>query len=497
MPVFLWTDALLYLLLAAIGGFIVLASRSKPLREPWLRVLQSRMGMTTLVLLLAYASVGILDSVHYRPAVDSPGSEQRYGSQVVSLLDSLLQPHITPTEETYSAPFASRAYVQRVVTYEDGSKAQVFPRLEFGGAHLADDEQGKAADILAKSLAGAGKAALAWLLVASVLIMLISWGSRTRLSNCVGHIIRDQCRLRWRAGLITLGLIFLAGGAALELAGSYHIFGTDKVGQDVFLEAVKSIRTGLLIGTLTTLIMLPFALILGIMAGYFKGWVDDLIQYLYTTLSSIPGVLLIVAAILMLQVTMENNPGLYETTAERADLRLLFLCLILGITSWTGLCRLLRAETLKLTEMEYVQAANGLGVGSARIMARHILPNVMHIVLIQIVLDFSALVLAEAVLSYIGVGVDPSMDSWGNMINGARLEMARDPIVWWPLAAAFVFMLILVLSANLFADTVRDAFDPRLRTGRAGHTGGGNTDKNGGADSDDQPLTARPAGGAR
>jgi peptide/nickel transport system permease protein len=87
----------------------------------------------------------------------------------------------------------------------------------------------------------------------------------------------------------------------------------------------------------------------------------------------------------------------------------------------------------------------------------------MHIVLISVVLDFSGLVLAEAVLSYVGVGVDPSMNSWGNMINSARLEMAREPMVWWPLLAAFVFMFVLVLAANLFSDVVRDAFDPRLR----------------------------------
>jgi peptide/nickel transport system permease protein len=146
-------------------------------------------------------------------------------------------------------------------------------------------------------------------------------------------------------------------------------------------------------------------------------------------------------------------------------MRLLFLCLILGVTSWTGLCRLLRGEALKLREVEYVQAAVAFGVTPLRVMSRHLLPNVMHIVLISVVLDFSGLVLAEAVLSYVGVGVDPSTDSWGNMINGARLEMAREPVVWWSLAAAFVFMFALVLAANLFSDAVRDAFDPRLRRG--------------------------------
>jgi len=207
--------------------------------------------------------------------------------------------------------------------------------------------------------------------------------------------------------------------------------------------------------------MLPMAIIFGILAGFFRGWVDDVIQYIYTTLNSIPGVLLIAASILMVQVYMANHQEQFTSLVARADMRLLFLCLILGVTSWTGLCRLLRAETLKLREMEYVQAAQALGVPRYLILYRHILPNVMHIVLISVVLDFSSLVLAEAVLSYVNIGVDPTTYSWGNMINGARLEMAREPIVWWSLAASFVFMFSLVLAANLFADTVRDAFDPR------------------------------------
>ena len=165
----------------------------------------------------------------------------------------------------------------------------------------------------------------------------------------------------------------------------------------------------------------------------------------------------------MMQVFMDTHPQLFPTITERADFRLLFLCIILGVTSWTSLCRLLRGEALKLRELEYIQAAHAFGVSHMRIMTRHILPNVMHIVLITVVLSFSGLVLAEAVLTYVGVGVDPSMISFGTMINSARLEMAREPIVWWSLLAAFLFMFMLVLAANLFADAVRDAFDPRVR----------------------------------
>jgi peptide/nickel transport system permease protein len=126
----------------------------------------------------------------------------------------------------------------------------------------------------------------------------------------------------------------------------------------------------------------------------------------------------------------------------------------------------LRAETMKLRELDYVQAATAFGVSDARIMLRHIFPNVVHLIIITTVLDFSALILYEAVLSYIGVGVDPSMNSFGGMINLARNEMSRDPVVWWSFAAAFSFMVTLVLSANLFADGVRDAFDPRARAFR-------------------------------
>ena len=262
---------------------------------------------------------------------------------------------------------------------------------------------------------------------------------------------------------MTLTVICMVIATLSLMALNYHVLGTNQVGQDIFYESIKSVRTGIVIGTLTTLFMLPFALLFGTMAGYFGGWVDDIIQYLYTTLSSIPGVLLISAVILVLQVYISQHEALFPTLLQRADARLLALCLVLGLSSWAGLCRLLRGETLKLREQEYVLAARSLGVSPFRIIGRHIMPNVMHIILITVVLDFSGLVLAEAVLSYVGVGVDPTTMSWGNLINGARLELARDPVVWWPLVSALIFMFLLVLSANFFSDAVRDAFDPKLR----------------------------------
>ena len=232
-----------------------------------------------------------------------------------------------------------------------------------------------------------------------------------------------------------------------------HPLGTDKVGRDVLYSALKSIRTGLIIGILTSLMMLPFAVFFGLCAGYFRGWIDDIIQYVYTTLSSVPAVLLIAAMMLSLQYKIEQN----------ADLRLFVLCAVLGLTSWTTLCRLIRAETLKLREAEFVQSAIVLGVGRLTILWRHILPNLRHIIIIVMVLDFSGLVLAEAVLTYVGVGVDLSTYSFGNMINASRLELAREPMVWWPLLGAFGFMFMLVLSANLLSDAVQKQLDPRAR----------------------------------
>jgi len=246
-----------------------------------------------------------------------------------------------------------------------------------------------------------------------------------------------------------------------QLASEYHVLGTDKVGEDVLYQSLKSVRTGMVIGTLTTVATLPIAVALGIFSGYFRGWVDDLIQYAYTTLNSIPGVLLIAASMLVMQSYMSVHEQQFSSLSMRADFRLMALCLILGLTSWTGLCRLIRAETLKLRELEYVDAAKVLGTSPFMILLKHIVPNLFHIILISVALDFSSLVLAEAVLSYISIGVDPTTESWGNMINGARLELAREPVVWWSLLSAFLFMFVLVLSANLFSDALRDAFDPR------------------------------------
>jgi peptide/nickel transport system permease protein len=300
----------------------------------------------------------------------------------------------------------------------------------------------------------------------AVMLALVARSRHESVGETLAKVRRGQTPVPWMAACWAVLGLALVSGVMISLMGQYHVFGTDVTGNDVMYQTLKSIRTAFVIGTLATLATLPLAVVLGIMAGYFKGWVDELIQYLYTVLSSIPNILLIAACVLMVQVFLDKHPELFETGVERADLKLFLLCAVLGLTGWAGLCRLLRGETLKLRELEYVQAASAFGVSHGRIMVRHIFPNVAHLMLIVTVLEFSALILYEAVLSYVGVGVDPSMNSFGGMINFARNEMSRDPVIWWPFAAAFIFMVTLVLAANLFADGVRDAFDPRARVFR-------------------------------
>jgi peptide/nickel transport system permease protein len=343
-------------------------------------------------------------------------------------------------------------YVSSIVVDENGTTKQVHLPLK----HVSAED-----NVVQESLMAF---AVGLIVSLSFIILHIWWRERSRFMLAWKEIWQGESDLPWRTAYVTFIVLVMAFTWLYMLSDSYHVLGTDKVGGDVLYQSFKSIRTGVLIGILTTLIMLPVAVILGVSAGLFGGWIDDVIQYLYTTLSSIPGVLLIAAGVLSMQMMMENHPSWFESTLERSDLRLLFLILILGVTSWTSLCRLLRAETLKLSQMEFVTAAKVFGVSKFTIIRRHIVPNLMHIILISVVLDFSGLVLAEAVLSYVGVGVDPTMHSWGNMINQARLEMARDPMVWWSLFSAFVFMFILVLAANLFSDRIQTVLDPRNKS---------------------------------
>lgn len=446
-PVILWSDALIYLLVIALATFFYRLRQDPQTRERWAEVFSSKLGMVTFTVIAAYVAVALLDSLHFRRALENPEGiaveEVFYDNKVSSVFDLLTGGMGDRFERTYSAPFALVSFEKENLKDAAGNDIRDYPPLRHAGQHLADPAQ-RGADVLNKSFA-----ALLWGLLLSALVIGPQW------------LLLRRSRYPWHASWLVQGIILCGGVWIVSLSRHYHILGTDLGGGDVLYQSLKGIRTGVLLGTLATLIMLPIAVTLGVMAGYFKGWVDDVVQYLYTTLSSIPGILLIAASVLLFQVYIDLNPDFFAVGMEKADAKFIALCFILGVTSWATLCRLIRAETLKISQLGYVQAAHAFGVSHTRILARHVLPNVVHIILITFVLDFSALVLAEAVLSYIGVGVDPSMGSWGNMINGARSELSREPTIWWTLTGAFFFMFALVLAANLFSDLVRDAFDPR------------------------------------
>ena len=372
---------------------------------------------------------------------------------------------VSSRESTYSRPLSYLGFTKDSVLV-DGEVRRVAPRLQFGGKHLDNPEADWLGDIAVRASQGLFIGLLLGALAAAALVAGVARARRVSIGATWRSIRRHEAQVPWHVAVGTLLVLGLIVGPATLLSGPYHLLGTDLTGNDVLYQSLKSIRTAFVIGTLATIATLPLAVVLGLLAGYFKGWVDELIQYLYTVLSSVPNVLLIAACVLMVQVFLDKNPDLFETGVERSDLKVFLLCAILGITGWSTLCRLVRAETMKLRELEFVQAATAFGVPTARILGRHIVPNVMHLVLITSVLMFSDLILYEAVLTYVGVGVDPSTSSFGGMINLARSEMSRDPVVWWSFAAAFGFMVTLVLAANLFADGVQDAFDPRARTFR-------------------------------
>jgi peptide/nickel transport system permease protein len=441
--VVLGTDVAIWLLIATVLGYAVWVRRDPVRSANWRKVFRETAPMCAAVVFALFALLVTLDSVHFRRAL--------------SAAEGSTQTAYSPrTEQGYSSPLAIRGF-EKQSTDGNGQVTTEFPRLQHAGAHLpapADHAKDLTARGLLGLLAGLAFSVVAWLLIAKVAAVPLR------------EIWRNETELPWRAAAWTVTVLALIGGLVIGWMDHYHVLGTDRTGNDVLYQALKSVRTAFVIGTLATVATLPLAVGLGVAAGYFGGWVDDVIQYVYTVLSSIPSVLLIAACVLMAQVFVDKNAGLFETGLERSDFKFLLLCLILAATGWAGLCRLVRAEVLKLRELDYVAAAKAFGVSDFIIMARHLLPNVMHLVLITVVLGFSEYVLYEAVLTYVGVGLDPTTNSFGGMINQARGELSRDPLVWWSFGSAFGFMVLLVLSANVFSDGVQQAFDPRARTFR-------------------------------
>lgn len=222
-----------------------------------------------------------------------------------------------------------------------------------------------------------------------------------------------------------------------------HPLGTDNLGRDVFQRLLQGARIAFHVGVLTTLIAIPIGLVLGCLGGYFGGRVDKAIVWIYSTVDAMPGLLFILA---IAMVVGKGLTGIY---------------LGIGLTTWVGLCRLVRGEVIRQKGMSYVTAARALGFGNARILFRHILPNILHVPLIVFSIRFPAAVATEVFMSFLGIGVQ-NEPSWGVMINNARLRLWQG--VWWELTFVTIAIFLVVLSFNLLGDALRDALDPRLNT---------------------------------
>jgi peptide/nickel transport system permease protein len=246
-----------------------------------------------------------------------------------------------------------------------------------------------------------------------------------------------------REELASIAQALAASPPALSKATTLPL-GADKWGRDVLEKTIKGTETSLLVGLAAAVLATFLGTAFGAQAGYFGGRVDDFFNWLYSVLTSIPYLLLILAIAAVL-----NQKGV--TT----------VVLILGLTGWTGIFRLVRAEYLKHKVREYVQAADAIGASNSRRMFVHILPNVSHVVLVQLSLHVVLFIKSEVILSFLGFGVGVETVSWGSMLNEAQNELLIG--TWWQLAAATVAMAVLVTAFGLFTDALRDALDPRLK----------------------------------
>ncbi len=243
--------------------------------------------------------------------------------------------------------------------------------------------------------------------------------------------------------------------------------GCDVEGVSVLAKLIRGLQLAFIIGIVPTLISSIIAVVMGLVSGYFGKIFDDIIVFIISTVASIPLLLLLIAFIQAVRnseaiVGWFENVGLGEEDKHWRNLILVLV--VIGLTTWIGLSRLVRAEVMKHKNREYIDAAKALGYGHVRILFKHILPNVFHIVIITFTIGFVGAVGLEVFLSYVGIGVESKLPTWGQLISGGRTELQRDPSVWWPLTFATVALFMLSLAFSLFGDALRDALDPKLRT---------------------------------
>ena len=228
----------------------------------------------------------------------------------------------------------------------------------------------------------------------------------------------------------------------LEPPSRAHPFGLDELGRDILARLVAGARISLVVGLAVVSVSSLVGMTVGAIAGYFGGFVDDAISRVVDVLMAFPGILLAIALVAVLGPSLTNV--------------ILALCVI----GWVGYARLVRGQALRARELEYVQAARALGAGPARVVILHVLPTAFPAVIVQATLGMAGAILAEASLSFLGLGVQPPTPSWGNMLNAARslTTLERNPWQWIPPA---IFTVVFVLAVNFVGDGLRDALDPR------------------------------------
>ena len=239
--------------------------------------------------------------------------------------------------------------------------------------------------------------------------------------------------------------------------------GTMSNGKSVLLWVFHGTKVAFMVGTFGAGLAVLIGMVFGLLAGYLGGWVDEVIQYIYSTLASIPYLLLILALAFIFKNGdfKEKFDGWW--ISDFISLGLFNIILVIGCTSWVMLCRLIRAEVKKVRELEYIQAARALGFDRTRILFRHVLPNVFHLVIINFSLTFVTAIKSEVILTFLNVGVDVDGEaSWGRMIASAKNELMQG--MWWPLLAAGGALFLLALAVNYVGDALRDALDPKLKT---------------------------------
>jgi len=239
--------------------------------------------------------------------------------------------------------------------------------------------------------------------------------------------------------------------------GVGHILGTDEFGRSVAEKTILGAKISMTVGFLANIIAIPLGMIIGAIAGYYGRWLDDAIIWVYSTLAAVPGLIRVIA----IRFAFQGLVLLPDTPYEIDFGGMAGLVLALSVTGWIGTCRLVRAETMKIRELDYVLAARASGARGWTILLRHVIPNVSHLGIINFSLGFIGAVTAEVMLSYLGLGI-PGAPSWGQMINEAKMGLVVGR--WWQITAAGGAMFLLVLALNIFGDRLRDALDPRLKT---------------------------------